>query len=828
MPGETFSHYQVREKIGHGGMGEVHLAHDTSLDRRVALKFLPESLQHNETAKRRFLREAKSAAALDHPYICKIYEIGEAEGKSFIAMEYVRGQTLEQKLAKGTLPLDQTIRITSEIAEALETAHQEGIVHRDLKPSNIMLTEGGHAKVMDFGLAKRVASAEGVDSQFETTPQLTDKGSTLGTLAYMSPEQLRGESVDTRSDIFSFGLVFYEMLAGTHPFSKATTMDTTAGILNQEPEPISRYRQDVPEHLVLIVQKMLAKGSGERYQLVHDVRTDLGRVRQKAVPERARRLQLGLGGVAALALLVATVWWSASTWAPTSDPQVTSVAVLPLENLSEDALETDYLAEGISRAVITKLVQAGLRVTPWETVRRFAHSGDPPEKIAKELNVNNVLVGTFELVDDRIVTTLSLMESDGLLSWADEFEEPYEDIFRVQRRIAVGAARSLKKKLTGEEEKALDEPESHSVEAYDFYLQGAHILQEGGQEATNIAFEYFTRAAELDPNLADAFVGLGAVHTDRYLYGWGGLSSLTQAEASYKRAIQLNQASMRAHRGLTYVNFLSGRTEAQLIQAREAARLGRPDDVETLLTRARGYLLGPMGERASSLYRRAIELDPVNAEAHAYLTINTWATEPERTVEAGKEFFRLFGDYHEVHNYVAYSYQLLGNHERAREHYEKAIKSSPSGDPNLESLLFRGILMDQLGDRAQAEKAWWAGVESVTAKLEAYPDNAGMRLLLACFYGLLGEQASSLAEEERALASNVSGYAWYYLAAVRARLGDTERAIELLRRVVRRGRIEPLWEPFLRRAFAPPMRSEAFDQFVKEYEAEAQRLREKY
>ena len=574
---------------------------------------------------------------------------------------------------------------------------------------------------------------------------------------------------------------------------------------------------------------MLAKDPAERYQLVHEVRTDLGRLREQTLlPRHLPALSRHAAVTVAVLAIVAAVWWGFSTRAPTSDPQVTSVAVLPLKNLSEDALETDYLAEGISRAVITKLVQAGLRVTPWETVQRFAHTGDPPEKIAKELNVNNVLVGTFELVDDRIVTTLSLMESDGLLSWAAEFEEPYEDIFRVQRRIAVGAATSLKEKLTGEEEEALATPESHSVEAYDFYLQGAHIMQEGGQEATNIAFEYFTRAVELDPNLADAFVALGAVQSDRYYYGWGGLSSLTQAEASYERAVQLNQASMRARRGLIWVNFIMGRTEAQLIQAREAARLGRPDDVETLLTRARGYAAGPMAERATSLYRRAIELDPVNEEAHAFLAISTLVAEPERTIAAGNEFFRLFGDYHEVHNYVAQSYQLLGNYERAREHYEKAIKSSPSGDPHLESLLFGGILMDQLGDRAQAEKAWRAGVESLTAKLEAYPDNPGIRLFLACFYGLLGEQDSSLAEEERALASNVSVWSLYYLAAVRARLGDTERAIELLRRVVRRGRIEPWWESFLRLAFAPPMESEAFDEFVREYEREAERLRELY
>jgi len=477
--GQVFSHYQLREKIGKGGMGEVFLAHDRTLDRRVALKLLPEDLQQDETTKKRFLREAKSAAALDHPYICKIYEIGEAEGKSFIAMEYVGGETLQRRLARGSLPLEEAQRIAAEIAEALETAHQKGIVHRDLKPSNIMLSTGGHVKVLDFGLAKQVTASNGVDSQLQTESQLTGKGLTPGTPAYMSPEQLRGEAVDTRSDIFSLGLVVYEMLTGTHPFIGATSMDTAAGILNESPTPISGHRKEIPERLEDLVEKMLAKSPGDRYQLVHEVRTDLARAKELTAPTRRmpprtnRRLGLGMASVALVAVLVAVgVWWLASSRdAPVSSTGPPSVAVLPLKNLSHDPLETDYLAEGISRAVITKLVQAGLRVTPWETVRRYAESSESPEKIARDLNVDNVLVGTFELVEQRIVTTLSLMESEsGLLSWADEFEEPFEDLFQMQRRIAVGAATSLKKELTGKEEKAIAAPESQSVDAYDYYL----------------------------------------------------------------------------------------------------------------------------------------------------------------------------------------------------------------------------------------------------------------------------------------------------------------------------------------------------------------------
>ncbi|MDA2925329.1 protein kinase, partial [Acidobacteria bacterium AH-259-L09] len=276
MIGQTVSHYKILEKLGEGGMGEVFLAQDTLLDRKVALKFLPDFMQQDPTARKRFLREAKSAAALDHPFICKIYETGEAEGKDFISMEYVQGTTLKEKLAEGPLALKGALRKAAEIAEALEAAHKHDIVHRDLKPSNIMLTPEGHVKVMDFGLAKRLVPVEGLGSQEQTiSASLTKMGATLGTLAYMSPEQFRGEDVDTRSDIFSFGVTLYEMLTGVHPFKKGTSLETANAMLNEVAAPLFRHMNEVPPVLQHTVRKMLAKEADRRYQLVHDVGTNL-------------------------------------------------------------------------------------------------------------------------------------------------------------------------------------------------------------------------------------------------------------------------------------------------------------------------------------------------------------------------------------------------------------------------------------------------------------------------------------------------------------------------------------------------------------------------
>ncbi len=277
MLGRQIGSYRIVSLLGAGGMGEVYLAEDATLGRKVALKFLPEQMRQNELAQKRFLREAKSAAALDHPYICKIYEIGEAEKAPYLAMEYVRGTTLDEGFSKRTPPLEQALKTALQIAEALGAAHREGIVHRDLKPANIMLTSEGHVKVMDFGLAKRVALG---DSEQDITRALTEEGSAVGTVPYMSPEQLRGEPVDRRSDIFSFGILLSEMLTGAHPFRKTQPMATASAILNAVPPPLSQHRNDVPPLLQDAVTKMLAKDVDTRYQSVHEVHTALDEVIQ--------------------------------------------------------------------------------------------------------------------------------------------------------------------------------------------------------------------------------------------------------------------------------------------------------------------------------------------------------------------------------------------------------------------------------------------------------------------------------------------------------------------------------------------------------------------
>ena len=336
--GRQLGTYRIVSLLGAGGMGEVYLAEDTQLDRQVALKFLPEPMLEDPTARKRFLREAQSAAALDHPFICHIHEVGEAEGQSFIAMEYIQGMMMQDKLATGPLPVREAVETAAEIAEALEAAHKNDIVHRDLKPSNIMLTSEGHVKVMDFGLAKRVTPVEGQDKE-EITTKLTQDDSILGTAPYMSPEQLRGRKVDVRSDIFSFGVVLYEMLAGVHPFKKSGQIETAHAILSETAAPLSRYTENVPVLLQHTVKKMLAKEPDRRFQSVHEVRTDFGELLEEsggsmlattaAIPAERQRWITTLALVVLAAAVSGIAVWTVMPSSPPSERPVNRFVITP-------------------------------------------------------------------------------------------------------------------------------------------------------------------------------------------------------------------------------------------------------------------------------------------------------------------------------------------------------------------------------------------------------------------------------------------------------------------------------------------------------------------
>jgi adenylate cyclase len=507
---------------------------------------------------------------------------------------------------------------------------------------------------------------------------------------------------------------------------------------------------------------------------------------------------------------------------PNGEPS--SIAVLPLSNASPDPAESDYLADGITQAVITRLAQVGLRVTPWESVRRYRGADIEPRTVARELNVDTLLLGTFQLFDDRILTRLTLMEAEsGFIAWAEEFEEPDDDIFRMQRQIAQGAASSLKRSLSGHEEEILAAPESQNVEAYDLYLQGAHLMHEGTREATEIAFEYFSRAVELDPALVGAHLGLGAVHNTRYFYGWGdGPSSLRQARESFEKAIALDSKSMVARRGLVMVRFYRGESEAALEQGRLAAQIGVADDLETLLTRAEAYQSGGLPSLSLDLYRRVLEIDPAYPEAHyMFVTALSFARDDERTVEAGNEFLRRFGDDSDVHGHLANAYWGLDEHERAREHFLAATR----GELHPWAALAAGLFFHERGERDQAIEIWKRAADSIESNLAANPDHASMRAFLAACRALLSGDPSFTQEAEKLYeAAGYYGWELENVMGARVRLGDLEGAVRFLRKTVRLGRPITYWETWYGNA-SPP---EALRELRAENEALKARYRERY
>ena len=509
-------------------MGEVFLAEDGSLNRKVALKFLPEPLQQDDTARERLLREARSAAALDHPYICKIYEIGEVDGKSFIAMEYIEGVTTQEKLRRGPLPLTELIQVGIEIGEAVEAAHKKQIVHRDLKTANIMITPDGHVKVMDFGLAKQVAM-EGHESNVETlSADLTEHGTTPGTVVYMSPEQVRGDALDTRSDIFSLGILLYELATGIVPFQGATSGLTYDAILNRGATPPRKLNRQVPAELEQIIQKALEKDRENRYQTVKELVVDLKRLRRDSDTGNLSFEELGVARprepakakssatrwlAAAAVLAVAIVGWlllRPSTLDVAREAQpITSLAVLPFENPRNDP-EVDYLSDGIAESLINQLSELPqLSVMARSTAFRYRGADVDLQTVGEELGVGAVLMGRVVQQGDRLNVQAELVDTaKGTQIWGHQYEHELDDLLTVQNDLATEITRALRLELTGEEQAQIASGGTADSEAYQSYLRGRYLWAKRTNEDIKRAIEFFEEAHAQDSNYALAYAGL--------------------------------------------------------------------------------------------------------------------------------------------------------------------------------------------------------------------------------------------------------------------------------------------------------------------------------
>jgi TolB-like protein/Flp pilus assembly protein TadD len=658
MIGRTLAHYRVLSAIGAGGMGEVYRATDTKLGRDVALKVLPAGMAADPERLERFRREARALAALDHPGIVGVFSVEEADGVHFLTMQLVEGESLDAVVAPGPLPLSRFFEIAVPLAEALSAAHERGIVHRDLKPSNVMVTRDGRVKVLDFGLAK--LQAPGSNSDLSNTPTesrayLTSQGQVFGTAAYMSPEQARGAAVDARSDVFSLGVVLYEMLTGERPFKGSSAADMISSILRDQPPAVMDLRAEIPPQLARVLGRCLEKDPRERYQTSRDVYNELKQVRaetplserrpvpfpsrpaaspgaaleERPVPAAPARWKPPAWAVAAATLLLGVGAFlatrprvpkagSGAPQAGTGAHAIRSIAVLPLDNYSGDPAQ-DYFAEGMTDELTAQLATISqLRVISRGSASQFKGKQRPPTpEIARILNVDAVVEGSVLRSGDRVRITAQLIDAraDRHL-WAKSFERNSRDVLALQDELASSIAREIHVQLTPEEQSRLARAPTVNPEAYDAYLKGRYFFNRPSDENLTKAIGLFEEAVQRDPNYAPAFSGL----SDAYLWAgynegvWTASEARPKAKEAAEKAIALDEKSAEAHTSLaTFKLFYEYDWEGCEAEYRKAFALN-PN--YAFAHDQFGLGLGFQGRFAEAIAegKRAMELDPLSPQ----------------------------------------------------------------------------------------------------------------------------------------------------------------------------------------------------------------------
>jgi serine/threonine protein kinase len=621
MVGKQFGRYRVVEKIGAGGMGEVFRARDEQLERDVALKILPASSFSDPDARSRLLREARSAAALNHPHICTIHEVGEAEGQAYIAMELVEGQPLSARLTAGALPAGEILRYGLQLAEALGHAHERNIIHRDLKCANVVINAEGRAKVLDFGLAKRV-SENAMDEVTRSQASLTQPGTVVGTLAYMSPEQLRAQPADARSDIWALGVMLYEMASGARPFQGRSGFELSSSILNQPPPSLP---EKVPIELRAVIDRCLEKEPARRYQRAGEVRAALEAIQAGTSSvwstlgfrlARRRWLAIAIPAAAVLVLLLATNFGGVRDrlLGRSAASRIESLAVLPLENLSGSP-EQDYLAAGIHEALITDLAKlTGFRrVIARSSVKRYEKTTLTPQQIAKELGVDALLTGTVLRSGNRVQITAHLISASENQIWSERYDREFRDVLSLQNEIVAALTREIKLQLTPQEQARLKSRRPVNPEAFEAFLQGRFHRLKQTREDLDVAERYFQFALEKDPNYALAYAGLGDLWLVRGDAGFQPPSETFPKGAAFlAKAMELDDSSADVH-----VSLANNKNAVQWDWASGEKEFKRALELNPNLADAHFFyadmlLVLKRNAEWEPEMRRARELDPLN------------------------------------------------------------------------------------------------------------------------------------------------------------------------------------------------------------------------
>jgi serine/threonine protein kinase/tetratricopeptide (TPR) repeat protein len=676
MIGRMVSHYNILEELGRGGMGVVYKARDTKLDRVVALKFLPPHFGADEVEKERFIHEAKAASALQHNNICTIHEIDETEnGQMFICMDLYEGETLKQKIGKGPLAIEAAIDIALQVAEGLSHAHQKNIVHRDIKPANIFITQDGIVKIVDFGLAK-----------LRGVTKLTVSGTTLGTAAYMSPEQARGDEVSSRTDVWAFGVVLYEMLTGRQPFGGDYEQALIYAILNEDPEPVTALRTGIPMALERLIHKCLAKDPARRYQHFQDVLVDLKAVQEKSrlgskvvikpTPKHRRSVSAIL--VIPILFLVVTLA-GLYFFARKKTDKIDSIAVLPLVNLSGDPNQ-EYFSDGMTEAVIAELANLrALKVISRTSIMRYKNTEKALPEIAKALDVDAIVEGSILRVEDRVRITTQLIDgrSDRHL-WAKNYERNLNNILEIQGEVAKDIASEIRVNLDEQEKMALStRAQSIDPEAYDAYLRGLYYWNKRTEEGLKKGIDCFKQAIEKEPQYAAAYAALSQSYI--VLAAWSFISysaSHEKARMMAEKALEINNRLAEAHTALGAVYEGEWKWKEAQKEYKHAIELN-PNYATGHQWYAEFLSLLGQHQKAIGEMEKALALDPLSLIInHNFALIFFFARDYNGTLEQIKKTNELEKNFGATLYYTYLTYIEKGMYPEAIETYKELLSQN--------------------------------------------------------------------------------------------------------------------------------------------------------